>query len=259
LWYKGNTVMPIDTLLQSAKTAARRAGRVLLSYYESGDFGVETKKDNSPVTLADKDADEVIREVLQETDLPILSEERQVPDYDTRKHWKEFWMVDPMDGTRGFINKTDEFVVNIALIKDNRPIAGVVHAPVQSCMMVGREGRGVVKIKPEQTEKISGAELKTKTDRVTVSHRSMCEMTKKYIRGLGEVEIVHCGSAMKFMLIVDGQVDEYPRFVPTMEWDTAAPHALLRAIGGTLIDPETNNPLQYNKKSLENPSFIARL
>jgi len=236
--------------------AARDAGIKILEVYNSEDFGVEEKGDHSPLTKADQLAHETIVEKLKETELPILSEEGAKIPYEERKEWEYFWMVDPLDGTKEFIKKNGEFTVNIALIHNQKPILGVVYAPVLDKLYFGGEGIGAFKsenMDPQVELKIIENENGAK--RIVASRSHLNEETKKYIEQYKDAETVSMGSSLKFMLIADSEADIYPRFAPTMEWDTAAANAVLRGLNIEVINMDDNMPLRYNKENLLNPHF----
>lgn len=239
--------------------AARDAGIKILEVYNSEDFGVEEKGDHSPLTKADQLAHETIVEKLKETELPILSEEGAKIPYEERKEWEYFWMVDPLDGTKEFIKKNGEFTVNIALIHNQKPILGVVYAPVLDKLYFGGEGIGAFKsenMDPQVELKIIKNENEAK--RIVASRSHLNEETKKYIEQYKDAETVSMGSSLKFMLIADSEADIYPRFAPTMEWDTAASNAVLRGLNIEVINMEDNKPLRYNKENLLNPHFLVK-
>ena len=236
--------------------AARDAGIKILEVYNSEDFGVEEKGDHSPLTKADQLAHETIVEKLKETELPILSEEGAKIPYEERKEWEYFWMVDPLDGTKEFIKKNGEFTVNIALIHNQKPILGVVYAPVLDKLYFGGEGIGAFKsenMDPQVRLKIIENENGAK--RIVASRSHLNEETKKYNEQYKNAETVSMGSSLKFMLIADSEADIYPRFAPTMEWDTAAANAVLRGLNIEVINMDDNMPLRYNKENLLNPNF----
>lgn len=239
--------------------AARDAGIKILEVYNSEDFGVEEKGDHSPLTKADQLAHETIVEKLKETELPILSEEGAKIPYEERKEWEYFWMVDPLDGTKEFIKKNGEFTVNIALIHNQKPILGVVYAPVLDKLYFGGEGIGAFKsenMDPQVELKIIENENGAK--RIVASRSHLNEETKKYIEQYTDAETVSMGSSLKFMLIADSEADIYPRFAPTMEWDTAAANAVLRGLNIEVINMDDNMPLRYNKENLLNPNFLVK-
>jgi 3'(2'), 5'-bisphosphate nucleotidase len=258
-------------LLEVAVEAAENACEAILSVYNSNDFHAESKVDNSPLTLADRKSHVVIEKFLKATGIPILSEEGKEIPYEERKHWKRLWLVDPLDGTKEFIKRNGEFTVNIALIEDQQPVLGVVAVPVTEEIFFGGKSLGVFK-------KIAGHQLPVTSrrpetgnrqlpasrsnsegwaTRVVASRSHMNEETKAFIAKLGETEIISAGSSLKFMLLAEGKADIYPRFGPTMEWDTAASDAILRGIGMSIKDTRTRQELSYNKVNLLNPFFIA--
>lgn len=258
--------------------AANEAGRRIMEVYagSDADFQTESKADGSPLTRADRAAHEAIVAGLG-SDLPILSEEGRSIPYAERSAWQEFWMVDPLDGTKEFIKRNGEFTVNIAYIKNGVPEAGVVYAPVRGLFYFGLAGRGAYRLQvpPELpghldslTELVAGSEplpLPRRKERpfVVVASRShLSPETAAYIEGLkGEhpvLETVSIGSSLKLCLVAEGTADVYPRFAPTMEWDTAAGHAVVRAAGRDVYRADTGEPLRYNKEDLLNPYFVAR-
>ncbi len=249
----------LKKLLEVAKRAALEAGEEILKIYKSGDFSIEAKSDNSPLTLADKSAHQVIISHLKETKIPILSEEgRDIP-YAERSKWEYFWMVDPLDGTKEFIKRNDEFTVNIALIHNNEPVLGVVHPPVLEDLYWALKGEGAFEEKEDETFTLqtSNCDLSEPNLKVVASRSHLNEETKTYISKLNNPQIVSRGSSLKFLLVASGKADIYPRFGPTMEWDTAAAHIIVSEAGGqvTLVDEFT--PLSYNKPDLLNPYFIV--
>jgi 3'(2'), 5'-bisphosphate nucleotidase len=247
-------------LLQLAIQASEVACKEILEVYNSGDFQTESKGDNSPLTLADKKAHNVIAFLLQSSNLPILSEEgRNIP-YEERKQWKRFWMVDPLDGTKEFLKRNGEFTVNIALIENQEPVMGVVAIPVSGDVFYSQKGSGVFVKRDVNTSalpKRSPIDLKKSGLRVVASRSHMSEETQAFIQSLSEPVLVSQGSSLKFMLLAEGKADVYPRFAPTMEWDTAAAHAIANEAGISVFQKDTNIPLVYNKPDLLNPHFIC--
>lgn len=250
----------MDLLLQLAIQACETASQEILEVYNSGEFQTESKSDNSPLTLADKRAHNAIVSVLSSSNLPILSEEgRDIP-YEERKHWKRFWLVDPLDGTKEFLKRNGEFTVNIALIENQKPIAGVVAIPVTGDVFYAQQGLGAfvkrsgriiaLPKRPPFDRRRSGA-------RVVASRSHLNEETETFIQSLSEPTLVSQGSSLKFMLLAEGKADVYPRFAPTMEWDTAAAHAIVNEAGISVLQKDSTIPLQYNKADLLNPYFIC--
>lgn len=259
--------------IDNAIKAAIDAGKAIINIYENESFDVEMKSDNSPLTKADKKAHEIIMSYLDKTDIPVLSEEGKHMDYSERKGWSKFWLVDPLDGTKEFINRNGEFTVNIALIEDQKPIAGVIYVPVSKEIYLGIVDESAWKMKTEDSEidtkfvknnakKIS-AEKYSKGKFIVVGSRShMNEATKAFISELeknhGETEIMSRGSSLKLCMVAEGKAHAYPRFAPTMEWDTGAGHAVAKASGAVVINKETGNELIYNKEDLLNPWFLVK-
>lgn len=249
----------LSELLALAKEASLLAGKKVLEIYNSDDFAVELKGDKSPLTRADKAAHEVIMSKLEQLSIPVLSEEgRDIP-FSERSKWEYLWVVDPLDGTKEFIKRNGEFTVNIALIKNHKPILGVVYAPVLDKLFAGAEGLGVTLTQGDHSKKLRelrSLNLNKSGLRVVASRSHLNDATQAFLDKLVSPEIVSMGSSLKFMMIAEGLADVYPRFAPTMEWDTAAAHAVLIELGGKVLTQE-GEPLVYNKKNLLNPYFRA--
>ncbi|MGE4017457.1 MAG: 3'(2'),5'-bisphosphate nucleotidase CysQ [Cyclobacteriaceae bacterium] len=254
----------LENLLRLAIAASEEACAAILEVYNSNNFETELKGDNSPLTLADKKSHEVIERHLKATGIPILSEEGKDIPYEARKNWHRLWLVDPLDGTKEFIKRNGEFTVNIALIENQQPILGVVAVPVTGEVFFGGIGLGVTK--RSRNSKFEIQDLKSKQSeilnfesgiRVVASRSHMNDETKAFIEKLGPTEIISAGSSLKFMLLAEGKADIYPRFGPTLEWDTAAAHAILNALGLSLKKTDGGEELKYNKENLLNPYFIA--
>ncbi len=247
------------SLLNTAKEASLIAGHKILEIYNSDDFAVELKGDNSPLTKADKAAHEVIMSFLEPTGIPVLSEEgRDIP-YAERKDWEYLWVVDPLDGTKEFIKRNGEFTVNIALVSGGDPILGVVYAPVLDKLYAAAEGLSATLTVAGSTSDLDRREpldLAKPGLRVVASRSHLNGDTQAFLDELTSPEIVSMGSSLKFMVIAEGLADVYPRFAPTMEWDTAAAHGVLKALGGKVIR-EDGVSLVYNKENLLNPYFKA--
>lgn len=247
--------------LEIAKQAALAAGRVILEVYGASDFGTELKADESPVTTADRRAHEVIAAYLAPTGLPVLSEEGKLMAYEGRVDWEYFWLVDPLDGTKEFINRNGEFTVNIALIHKGTPVAGVIYIPCTDTLYVGDAKHGVFKNGkqlPRLLKRVTLEELLQKDEVVVVASRShLSAETSDFIQRFPQVQLTTMGSSLKFMLLAEGKADIYPRMAPTMEWDTAAAHAILNACNRGVYQVDLDSELVYNKSSLKNPSFIA--
>ena len=257
--------MDIPHLLELAQKAAIQAGKAILEVYNSGDFGVEMKSDKSPLTLADKAAHSIIVSQLEDTGLPILSEEGSSISYDDRKNWEYFWLIDPLDGTKEFIKRTGEFTVNIALVQSNIPVAGVIYAPYINILYYGSKETGVYKIDNGNKVQLSFISKKSTIEEVrkkvpitiVASKSHMNEETSAFINQFPNANFSSMGSSLKLMLLAEGVADIYPRIAPTMEWDTAAGHALLRSLNMSVYQTDVQTELLYNKEELLNPSFIA--
>ncbi|MCY7409611.1 MAG: 3'(2'),5'-bisphosphate nucleotidase CysQ [Chitinophagales bacterium] len=244
---------------------AKEAGKEIMVIYAQ-DFSVELKGDNSPLTQADKKANGIIVNALKELhpEIPIISEETKLLSYDERKGWNTYWLVDPLDGTKEFIKKNGEFTVNIALMSDGQPVLGVVYAPAQNKTWYGVKGEGSF-ILNEDGSKVSlkkGSNWRNLQKLKVVASRShLDENTLKFVEDLKnegkEVDFVSSGSSLKFCLVAEGKADVYPRFAPTMEWDTAAGQAVVEIAGGIVLNWNTKERLQYNKENLLNPFFIV--
>lgn len=261
----------MQSLLTIAIKAALEAGAEIIKIYETN-FKVETKDDDSPLTQADKNANIVINRYLKTTEIPIISEENRQLDYKERKYWTRCWIVDPLDGTKEFIKRNGEFTVNIALIDNGFPILGVIYVPVsKELYFTSEDGKSSKKI-IVSSENISVEEILKnaeiiKPSKITsevkiVSSRShLNEETKNFISEIERenlVEIVSKGSSLKFCLLAEGFAHLYPRFAPTMEWDTAAGHAICKAVGVNVIDQTSGKEMQYNKPHLLNNYFVAK-
>ena len=240
-----------------------RAGAAIMDVYHT-DFDVETKADESPLTKADLAAHRIIAAGLAELtpEIPLFSEESEVPDFSVRCGWKRYWLVDPLDGTKEFVNRNDEFTVNIALIDEHRPVFGVVGVPAQNIVYTGGEGLGAWRYDATGRTSIGGRSRDDRTPLVVVASRSHGgERLERYLDRLGDlfdrVERTPVGSSLKLCILAEGRADLYPRLGPTSEWDIAAAHAVLAAAGGDVWAAD-GSPLAYNsKESVLNPEFIA--
>lgn len=259
----------LTQLLPQVEAACVAAGEAILTvYHRDKGFAVETKADDSPVTDADLAAHNILLPALARLlpDTPVLSEESTIPDYAERRQWHRYWLVDPLDGTKEFINRNGEFTVNVALIEGSQPILGVIYVPVTKTTYVGGRGIGAVKSKDSQRRAISARPLAPRIERhepvvlaMSRRHRSATlEASLNHIADtLGEVETQAVGSSLKFCLVAEGRADLYPRMGPTSEWDTAAAQAIVEAAGGAVVD-RNFKPLRYNmKEELLNPDFFA--
>jgi len=272
----------LSSVLPELLRISREAGQVILQVYDS-DFAVEQKFDSSPLTLADRRSHEVIAQglsLMSDLPIPLLSEEGRSIPYDERKTWDMFWLVDPLDGTKEFVKRNGEFTVNIALIQNSSPLIGVIYIPVKNIFYFAVKGLGAYRLELHNAEvpastkgllKISSrlplapdsADTASNISRVTVigSRSHMSSETEQFINDLKakykEVDFLAAGSSLKFCLIAEGRADVYPRFGPTMEWDTAAGQAIVEQAGGRVLRAGSQEPLTYNKEDLLNPSFIV--
>jgi 3'(2'), 5'-bisphosphate nucleotidase len=245
----------LDELLEKAKLAANKANLAILDIYESGDFSIEAKADNSPLTLADKASHLAIVSVLEETNVPILSEEGRNIEYEERAKWDFFWMIDPLDGTKEFIKRNGEFTVNIALIHQGSPVLGVVTVPVQGTLYYAIQGKG--SYKDDQPIHVSGRSLAESGLRVVASRSHLSPETEEFINQFENPEIVSKGSSLKLLMVAEGEADLYPRYAPTMEWDTAAAQVIAEEAGGKVLQKDTTQAVVYNKENLLNPWFLV--
>lgn len=255
----------ISKYLAIAKEAALAAGETINQIYNNESFDIEIKTDNSPLTKADKQANEIIKKHLLSTNFPILSEEGKLVSYIERKKWNKFWMVDPLDGTKEFIKRNGEFTVNVALIEKGIPILGVVYCPVKKWLYYADKTNGSYKETEEDgAKKLIKLPINYNKEKLIVvgsrSHSS--PETESFIENLKkqtnkEIEFISMGSSLKICLVAEGLADIYPRLAPTMEWDTAAAHAIAIYSGCHVFDFNMNTPLVYNKENLLNPHFIV--
>jgi len=254
-----------DFDIQEIIAIAVEAGKEIMAVYEM-DFTVELKGDNSPLTLADQKSNNIIIASLKELfpDIPVISEETKLIPYEERKNWRMYWLVDPLDGTKEFIKKNGEFTVNIALMSHDKPILGVVYAPAQQLIWYGSKGEGSFKMNGDGTRMPlkKGANWRhLRKVNVVASRSHLNDDSLEFVEDLKkegrEVDFVSSGSSLKFCLVAEGKADVYPRFGPTMEWDTAAGQAVIELAGGRVLNWETNQRLEYNKENLLNPYFIV--
>ena len=253
--------------------ASIKAGEAIMEIYD-GEHNVQLKHDESPLTQADLNANSVINSFLKNTGIPIISEENKQTDYTTRKHWNKCWIVDPLDGTKEFIKRNGEFTVNIALIEKGKPVLGVIFVPVtktlyftnlelnSSFKLVLPDYDGVNEKALQDATSIRPSKKNENVLRLVGSRSHMNDETKAYIESFRktgkQIEIVAVGSSLKFCLIAEGKADIYPRFAPTMEWDTAAGQAICEAVGISVISMESKSQMTYNKENLLNSHFLVK-
>ncbi|MBL7912529.1 MAG: 3'(2'),5'-bisphosphate nucleotidase CysQ [Bacteroidia bacterium] len=265
--------MDYNSLLKLAITAALNAGQEILKIYDT-DFFVETKSDNTPVTLADKGASNSIIKDLVQTRIPIISEEEDVLDHEVRKKWEHVWLVDPLDGTKEFVKRNGEFTVNIALIENHQPVIGVIYLPVHKELYFACINYGSFKVTKQQFSNLTEIEnvltqaIKLPTQKlpkkytVVASRSHLSRELNQHIDKLknvyGDVDITNVGSSIKQCWVAEGKAHEYLRLGTTMEWDTAAGQCIIEQAGGQIIDLETQKPMRYNKDNMRNNFFIAK-
>ena len=246
-------------LLNSIENLAIEAGKAILEIYNSADFGVEMKSDDSPLTKADLASHNVIAKGLQELtpDIPVLSEESASIAFAERQSWKKYWLVDPLDGTKEFIKKNGEFTVNIALIENGKSVVSVVYVPVQDISYTAALGYGAFKKSENQRQQIHVKKPARNIPVVVGSRSHMSDDVKNYLQDLGTNELTSMGSSLKFCLVAEGKADLYPRLGLTSEWDTAAAQCIVEQAGGHVVTLD-NQALKYNtKESLLNPFFMV--
>ena len=246
--------------IQDIVTIAKEAGNAIMQIYNQ-DFEVEYKQDSSPLTLADKTANDIIEDGLNQlpVNFPMLSEEGEEIPYKDRKYWEYFWLVDPLDGTKEFVKKNGEFTVNIALIYKDTPVLGVVYAPALDICYWAKQGKGAFKDGKKLPFKIAG---QRNTYKIVASRSHMSDETQVFIDNIKtdkEKEIVSIGSSLKICMVAEGEADIYPRLSPTMEWDTGAAHAVISESGKDLMKYKGGeySKHEYNKEDLLNQCFVV--
>ncbi len=263
--------MITERLISDVIEISEKAGNEILNVYNR-DIDVQYKDDKSPITEADRKSHHIILEGLKKINenIPVLSEEGKDIPYEKRKNWEYFWLVDPLDGTKEFIKRNGEFTVNIALIHRQKPVFGVVYAPALNKLYYGGKDFGGYMVEKGEKVRLEGDSLNREKLVVVASRSHINEETKEFIESLKrfyrDVETTSIGSSLKICLLAEGKADIYPRIGPTMEWDTAAAHAVLNSVGGrivvynnqkTLRELEESDELIYNKENLLNPYFVA--
>ena len=252
-------VSAYGSLIDEVIAISHRAGEAILDIYRQ-DFDVVQKEDASPMTQADLASHCLIRDALLELTpaIPLLSEESALLDYASRSGWSEYWLIDPLDGTKEFIKRNGEFTVNIALVSGHQPVMGVVYVPVSGVTYWGIPGVGAWRQDPGEQVVAISVRKPCPGAAVVVGSRSHANpKLDHHLSALGPYELVSMGSSLKFCLVAEGKADFYPRLGPTSEWDTAAAHAVVKAAGGQVITLD-GQPLRYNcKDSLLNPEFLV--
>lgn len=264
----------MQELLLTALKAALAAGDEIMAVYNAP-FSVSYKEDESPLTEADKRAHLRIAQMLADTNIPLLSEEGKHRPYEERKNWHTLWVVDPLDGTKEFVKRNGEFTVNIALIKDNYPVLGVIYAPVRKEIYFAAPETGACKYVPDDTANTDASIILANaiklpislfsphqtTFNIVASRSHMSAETEQFVKEMQalytHVELVSMGSSLKICLVAEGSAHAYPRYAPTMEWDTAAGQAIAEHAGCAFTDYETKQRLKYNKENLRNNWFLV--
>ncbi len=262
--------MNFQDLLKTAINASIQAGDAIMEVYASN-FEVEHKTDQSPLTLADKNSNTIIEKFLLKTNIPILSEEGAKAAYSERKNWEYSWLVDPLDGTKEFVKRNGEFTVNIAMIHNGNPIIGVIYVPVKEELYFAMEGLGSYKASRnsviDSLDNLISESNKLpidykRTNYVVVGSRShMSRETESFFEEKkklhGDVEVMAVGSSLKLCMVAEGKADAYPRYAPTMEWDTGAGHAIAKYAGFSVKQYNSYEDVIYNKEDLLNPWFLV--
>jgi len=256
-------MMSKNELLAQVRQAVAEAGSAILEIYaDPARFETELKNDASPLTAADTAANDILVKALESLtpDIPVLSEESAQAPWATRQHWDRCWVVDPLDGTREFLKRNDEFTVNVALVEKHRPVLGVVYAPALNRWFFAAQGQGAWRQDGgrEPTSIHVGEKIADRPWQVVGSRSHNTPAVDAFVERLGDAELVAMGSSLKLCLVADGSADVYPRLGPTSEWDTCAAQAVVEEAGGQVLDAESGQPLSYNaRETLLNPHFIV--
>ncbi|MBK8701273.1 MAG: 3'(2'),5'-bisphosphate nucleotidase CysQ [Saprospiraceae bacterium] len=249
-------------MIHPLAAVVNEASKTIMDIYENKSFGVRVKSDDSPVTVADIAANDIICEGLLKLDasLPFISEENMEIPYDVRRHYPYVWFIDPLDGTKEFMKRNGEFTVNVCLVHEGNPILGMVAAPAEGRLYYAVKGFGAfMEKKGSPACRLACSHFNPMQSglRIPCSLSHINQDTKSFIQRFNDPVLLGRGSALKFMMIANAEADLYPRLAPTMEWDTAAPQIIVEEAGGTVINYETATPLSYNKESLVNPGFVV--
>jgi 3'(2'), 5'-bisphosphate nucleotidase len=252
------TVKVTDALRRSVVDISEKAGRVIKAIYDGGDFGTTFKEDKSPLTKADAAAHELIQRELEllAPGVPVISEESSVLPFEQRRHWRQCWLVDPLDGTKEFIKRNGEFTVNIALVENGEPVAGAVHAPAIDVTYSGATGLGAYKKENGSENRIRVSDYRKDGLIIVASRSHSSERLNAFLAKLPPATLINVGSALKICLVAEGKANFYPRFSPTMEWDTAAAHCVVNEAGGSLQTVEALS-LKYNREDMLNPGIVV--
>lgn len=257
-------MFPVD--IQNLITLSEKAAEQIRKIYQQPSFAISQKLDKSWLTQADITSHKMICAELKKLypAIPVISEEAtEFHDYQYRKNWEYFFLVDPLDGTKEFIERNGEFTINIALVRHGQPVLGVINAPALQVIYYAEQNKGAYKIQNNHITHLTAHDaIQKDIIRVAISRSHACEKTAAYLQELAhhgkQVTVITAGSALKFGLVAEGLADIYPRFSPTMEWDTAAGQILIQEVGKKLLETDHHQTLQYNKLNLKNPEFIVK-
>lgn len=254
---QAHAIMADASLLKALQQLVYHAGDAIMEVYQTADFGVATKKDDSPVTKADLAAHYILAHGLEKLTphIAIVSEE-DPGSLNIPKEHSFYWLIDPLDGTKEFINRNGQFTVNLALIENNRPSFGLVSTPVDQTLYWGGEGLGCWRLKDSVFAQLQ-VQPNHQPVKVVASKSHLNDATRDFIANLGDTELVQAGSSLKLLRIAEGKADIYPRMAPTCEWDTAAAQAVLEGAGGS-VKQANGDPMRYGKEDILNPHFVAR-
>jgi len=254
--HQAQAILADPKLLKALQLLVHQAGEAIMQVYQTADFGIETKKDDSPVTKADLDAHYLLVDSLAKLTphIAIVSEEDPASQIVPQTH-NCYWLIDPLDGTKEFINRNGQFTVNLALIEDNAPSFGFVSTPIDQTLYWGGKQLGAWRLRDNTLETLHTQACQTPM-RVVASKSHLNQATRDFIANLGDTTLVQAGSSLKLLRIAEGEADIYPRLAPTCEWDTAAAQAVLEGAGGKVTQVD-GSPMQYGKIDILNPHFVA--
>ena len=254
--HQAKAILADPKLLKALQQLVHQAGEAIMQVYQTTDFGIETKKDDSPVTKADLDAHYLLVDGLAKLTphIAIVSEEDPKSQIVPQTH-NCYWLIDPLDGTKEFINRNGQFTVNLALIEDNAPSFGFVSTPIDQTLYWGGKHVGAWRLRDNTLEQLHTQASKTPM-RVVASRSHLNEATRNFIANLGDTALIQAGSSLKLLRIAEGEADIYPRLAPTCEWDTAAAQAVLEGAGGKVTQVD-GSPIRYGKTDILNPHFVA--
>ena len=253
---QAKAILANTALLKALQLLVHQAGEAIMQVYHTDDFGIETKKDDSPVTKADLDAHYLLIDGLAKLtpNIAIVSEEDPASQAVPQEH-NCYWLIDPLDGTKEFINRNGQFTVNLALIENNIPSFGLVSTPIDQTLYWGGKNLGAWRLRDNTLEQLHIQACHVPM-RVVASNSHLNEATHDFITSLGETTLVQAGSSLKLLRIAEGEADIYPRLAPTCEWDTAAAQAVLEGAGGKVTQVD-GSPMKYGKTDILNPHFVA--